>query len=101
MGDVGRAFEAELNLRLARSRQTLDYAHIQRTRYSRLALGRMTCWDALELARESPRYAASITQFRKLRLETCARLAWSCSGTMALAEQLAAQLGVVAAAALA
>jgi hypothetical protein len=52
--DVDRTFAMELNVRLARSRQTLDYAHLQRTVRSGLSVGSMSVWDALELLREAP-----------------------------------------------
>jgi hypothetical protein len=53
--EVDRMFAMELNMRLARSRQTLDYAYVQRQLHSGLSMGRMTLWDALELLREAPR----------------------------------------------
>jgi lysozyme family protein len=50
-------FDRELAMRVARARQTTDYAAVQRGRFSQLRIAKMTIWDALELLDEVSRCA--------------------------------------------
>ena len=47
-------FERELNMRMARARQTMDFAAVQRARFSQLSIARMSFWEALDLLDELP-----------------------------------------------
>ena len=47
-------FDCELRMRVARARQTMDFAAAQRARFSQLSVGRLTIWQALALLDELP-----------------------------------------------
>jgi hypothetical protein len=50
-------FERDLNVRVARARQTMDYASTQRCHFSSLQIASLSIWEALDLLAELPRCA--------------------------------------------
>lgn len=48
-------FEKDLNVRVARARQTMDYASSQRCHFSQLAIASLSIWEALDMLTELPR----------------------------------------------
>lgn len=52
------AFETDLEMRVARSRQTMDFAARQRIRFGTLSRAQLTIMDALALMDTLPRYYA-------------------------------------------
>ena len=52
------AFELDLEMRVARSRQTMDFAARQRVRFGSLSCARLTIMEALALMETLPRHAS-------------------------------------------
>lgn len=48
------AFDVELDMRIARAHQTMDYAASQRARFATLSIASLTIWQALELLEAVP-----------------------------------------------
>ena len=76
-------FDRELSMRVARARQTLDFAAKQRCRFAQLSHGRMTVWRALATLDELPQCALHAVAFLSLQwhvllLMRCADWVWIC-----------------------